>query len=43
MKKEYMKPSMTVYEIVISKIICASGENPDGYIPSQPADEKHLA
>ena len=50
MKKKYMKPSMKVYEIGMTKIIC--GSDPNNYpgnfnyiptIPGQPDDEKHLA
>ena len=47
MKKKYMKPSMKVYKIGVSKIICTSGPNdypgPFGHIPGQPEDDKHLA
>ena len=45
-KKKYEKPSMKVYEMEVSKIICASDNQWGGYmpgVPGQPADEKHLA
>ena len=42
-KKQYVKPSMKVFEIEIPKIICASGDDPVGYIPGQQPDDKHLA
>ena len=35
-KKVYQKPTMKVYEVKMSQIICASGDNPGGYIPGIP-------
>lgn len=46
MKKEYVKPSMEVYNLEPSRIICSSGNGEGGYlptIPGQPDDEKKLA
>ena len=48
MKKKYMKPSMKVYEMGVTKIICGSDPTPGypgnfNYIPGQQPDEKHLA
>ena len=46
-KKKYVKPSMKVYEMEMSTIICQSpgggGFNYIPAIPGQPDDEKHLA
>jgi hypothetical protein len=44
-KKKYAKPSMKVYEMEMSKIICQSGGgfNYIPTIPGQPDDEKQLA
>ena len=52
MKKVYQKPTMKVYEMQQSKIICTSGEEPKssprrhggeyGYIPGF-TDDSHLA
>ena len=41
-KKQYVKPSMKVYEMEPAKIICASGGDMS-YIPGQQPDDKHLA
>ena len=44
MKRKYEKPSMKVYEIGMSRLVCTSGGDDNwGYIPGQPRDEKHLA
>ena len=43
-KKNYVKPSMKVYDMEPAMIICGSGGM--SYIPTvpgQPEDEKHLA
>ena len=48
-KKEYVKPSMEVYKMEMTRLICqssGSGNGEGGYlptIPGQPEDEKHLA
>ena len=44
-KKNYVKPSMKVYEMEMSKIICQSGGDMNYIptIPGQPTDDKHLA
>ena len=51
MKKEYQKPTMKVYEVKMSQIICQSGEQRNaprrhggemGYIPGL-TDDSHLA
>ena len=44
MKKLYQKPSMQVYDITPSKILCSSTD-PDywSYTPGQPTDVNHLA
>ena len=45
-KKNYVKPSMEVYEMEPSRLICSSGNGEGGYlptIPGMPDDEKHLA
>ena len=45
MEKKYVKPSMKVYDMEPTKIICQSGGgfNYIPTIPGQPDDEKHLA
>ena len=52
MKKVYQKPTMKVYEVKMSQIICQSGEQRNaprrhggemGYIPGLTDDEKLLA
>jgi hypothetical protein len=44
MKKEYLKPSMKVFELRHRQtILCGSGEGPDfGYTPTIGEDGKHL-
>lgn len=45
-KKKYMKPSMKVYKMEMTRLICQSGNGEAGYIPTipgQPTDEKQLA
>ena len=43
-RKKYMKPSMKVYDMEPTKIICGSGGGGDiTYAPGIPADEKQLA
>lgn len=46
MKKTYKKPSMRIYHLEPSRIICGSdnwGYIPKPTIPGQPEDENHLA
>lgn len=49
MKKIYMKPSINVYEIKQSQILCGSPADPNtwpypgAYIPGQPDDKNQLA
>jgi len=50
MKKKYIKPSMQVYNIKCTQLLCGSPTDPNqwpypgAYIPGQPSDEmNHLA
>ena len=44
-KKNYVKPSMEVYEMEMTPLICISSPGGGGktYLPGQAEDEKHLA
>ena len=44
-KKNDVKPSMEVYKMEMTHLICQSNGNGGhmNYIPGQPEDEKHLA
>ncbi len=47
-KKIYKKPEMQVYDMQMTKILCASGDptksypGPFGYMPGQNEDDKNL-
>ena len=46
MKKKYIKPSMEVYEMEMTRLICTSDDWNLAHlptIPGQPEGEKHLA